>query len=110
MKDKLKSLFNTSENRLAKFIELNLNFSLVNKGDTSFITISKSVKIEDIEFLLEKLWDEKFEIAFHDTIHPTLSDPGAYFSYSTEKSENKNVWSMTYGNHGWSGGIYHLKK
>ena len=96
--------------RLTKFIELNPIFKLLNKGGISYIQINKEVKIAEIEQLLKILWNEKFEITFHDTIHPTLSDPGAYFSYSTEKSENKNVWSMTYGNHGWSGGIYHLNE
>jgi hypothetical protein len=110
MIDKIKSLFNKPENNLTKFVELNPSFELVNKGNISFITIGKKVETEDIQLLLEKLWIEKCEITFHDTIHPTLSDPGAYFSYSTEKSEKKNVWSMTYGNHGWSGGIYHLNE
>ncbi len=52
---------------------------------------------------------EKYQIAFHDNVHPTLSDPGAYFSYSTEKSVDDKHWSMTYGNHGWSGGIYQIR-
>ena len=103
-------MIDKTENSLTKFIELNPSFKLVNKEGISFITIKKIVKTEDIQLLLEKLWLEKFELTFHDTIHPTLSDPGAYFSYSTEKSRNKNVWSMTYGNHGWSGGIYHINE
>lgn len=107
---KSKLLFNKSEMELTKFIELNLNFKLLKKGGNSYIQINKKVKIDEVEHLLEILWNDKSEITFHDTIHPTLSDPGAYFSYSTEKSEKKNVWSMTYGNHGWSGGIYHLSE
>jgi hypothetical protein len=110
MIEKFKLLFNKSEMELTKFIELNPNFKLLKKGRTSYIQINKKTKIEDVEQLLEILWNDKSEITFHDIIHPTLSDPGAYFSYSTEKSENKKVWSMTYGNHGWSGGIYHLSE
>ena len=56
--------------------------------------------------MLNVLWYEKYNIRFHDTIHPTLIDSGAYFNFSTEKSYDSDFWSMTYGNHGWSGGIY----
>ena len=105
---KIKPLFDKSENDLTQFIECSDFFKLSIKGEISFILIEKKVENIDIKRLLEKLWCESYEIAFHDTIHPTLSDPGAYFSYSTKKSTKENVWSMTYGNHGWSGGIYHL--
>lgn len=106
----MKSLSNIFKNELTKFIKLNKDFKLLNKGETTFISINKTVNTEDIILLLEKLRKEKFEITFHDTLHPTISDPGAYFSYSTENTENENIWSMTYGNHGWSGGIYHINQ
>lgn len=99
-----------ADTEFERFIELNPNFNLAQKNNVSFINININVKLEDIELLLEKLWYEKFEITFHDTIYPTLTDPGAYFSYSTKGSENNSFWSMTYGNHGWSGGIYNIKK
>jgi hypothetical protein len=97
------------KSKLSEFIESNNNFSLFKEDNFEYVNIMKSAKLDEISSLLEVLRNEKMEIAFHDTIHPTISDPGAYFSYSTIKAPNSNIWSMTYGNHGWSGGIYHIK-
>ena len=38
------------------------------------------------------------------------TDPGAYIDYSHEKGDHTETWSMTLGNHGWSGGIYSIKE
>jgi len=76
----------------------------------AFIKFKLEITKGELQELLELLWKYNFEIAFHDTVHPTISEPGAFFSYSTEKNIGQAYWSMTFGNHGWSGGIYHLKK
>jgi hypothetical protein len=96
------------ESQLDEFVGSNQHFEVVVESAVKYIVINPSVNRSDLDSLLDLLWSEGFEIAFHDTIHPTISDPGAYFSYSTYKSSGKSVWSMTYGNHGWSGGIYHI--
>ena len=80
------------------------------KEGVAFVVFPETVTRQEISTLLEELRSAALEIAFHDTIHPTLSDPGAYFSYSTRKTINKDHWSMTYGNHGWSGGIFHIRQ
>ena len=106
----LRGLFNRKhKTELLQFMNLNQDFSHFEENGTEYISIKKSAKLELICSLLEVVRTEKLEIAFHDTIHPTISDPGAYFSYSTQKTSSQDVWSMTYGNHGWSGGIYHIK-
>ena len=105
-----KGLFTkNNKSKLSEFIELNHNFYLLKEDNFEYVNILKSSKLHEINSLLEIIRNEGMEIAFHDTIHPTISDPGAYFSYSTIKATNSNVWSMTYGNHGWSGGIYQIK-
>jgi hypothetical protein len=105
---KFTSLFKSSKNVLGEFLSSNSHFSLTEENGKKYLEIDNQASVEAIILLLSYLWTEKYEIAFHDTIHPTISDPGAYFSYSTEKSPDPNFWSMTYGNHGWSGGIYHI--
>lgn len=96
------------KSRVHQFVSSNEHLGMLTENGIKYIEISPSVNSSDIDTILELLWDESFEMAFHDTVHPTISDPGAYFSYSTEKSTGKEFWSMIYGNHGWSGGIYHI--
>ena len=57
--------------------------------------------------LLAVLKDDEAEFAFYDERYPSASDPGAYFSYSSPKAP-PGKWRMTFGNHGWSGGIYEI--
>lgn len=105
----LSSFFGSKKSKLEQFLETQKHLKLFIENGIEFINIDKHVKNDEINDLLVILYDEKYQIAFHDNVHPTLTDPGAYFSYSTEKSIDKNFWSMTYGNHGWSGGIYHIR-
>lgn len=98
----------TDHINLAEFISHYPHLKLIREKKLDFIGIEKETGTDDISKLLKLLHEEKMEIFFHDTVHPTYSDPGAYFSYSTKKSKNKEHWSMTYGNHGWSGGIYQI--
>ena len=59
--------------------------------------------------ILNSLENWKNDFAFYDPIiNPSSSDPGAYFSYSFDVYNT--IWKMTYGNHGWSGGIYKIEK
>lgn len=56
--------------------------------------------------LLVILRNNKIAFAIYDSLYPSSGDPGAYLDYSQEKNEKANSWSMTLGNHGWTGGIY----
>lgn len=96
--------------RLTSYIKTQPNLELEKDGKRVFIKISQSITQNEIAELLHALWKYNFEIAFRDLVYPAgSSDPGAYFSYSNRKSIGQSHWSMTYGNHGWSGGIYHLR-
>jgi hypothetical protein len=57
--------------------------------------------------LLQVLKDNDAEFALYDERYPSASDPGAYFSYSPTGAP-VGKWRMTFGNHGWSGGIYEI--
>ena len=94
---------------LKEYIHSHSKLEMTLRGKSSYILIREDINIEDILTLLQILWKESLEIAFHDSLYPSYTDPGAYFSYSTQKSEDPTVWSMTCGNHGWSGGIYHIQ-
>jgi hypothetical protein len=54
---------------------------------------------------MDVLLKQEVEFAFFDATYAPSSDSGAYFSYSPSNS----VWRMTFGNHGWSGGIYEIE-
>ena len=56
-----------------------------------YLGIDKRVGTDEILKILEILHEEKLALTFHDTVHPMLSDPGAYFSYSTEKSKDEKL-------------------
>lgn len=81
----------------------------IREHNINYVYIDKLVGTDDVKNLLNVLKSEKYQIAFHDNVHPTVSDPGCYFSYSSQKSIDDNHWSMTCGNHGWSGGIYQIR-
>jgi hypothetical protein len=55
--------------------------------------------------LLGWLSQESIEFALFDALYPQVSDPGAYLSYRPMGE----VWQMTLGNHGWTGGIYQVE-
>lgn len=105
----LKSLFGKKNSKLEDFLSRQRNLKLIRDNNINYVSIDKFVGTDDIKNLLKVLKSEKYQIAFHDNVHPTISDPGAYFSYSSEKSKDDYHWSMTYGNHGWSGGIYQIR-
>jgi hypothetical protein len=92
-----------------KFVSSHPHLELISENGIEYVGIDKSVGTDEISQLLALLREKKSGITFHDTVHPTISNPGAYFSYSTEKSVDDKHWSMTCGNHGWSGGIYQIR-
>ncbi|GAB5523199.1 MAG: hypothetical protein Roseis2KO_10710 [Roseivirga sp.] len=92
-----------------KFVSNHPHLKLIKEDGVIFLGIDNEIGTDEVSELLKTLHQEKLEITFHDTVHPTLSDPGSYFSYSTNKSKDQGHWSMTYGNHGWSGGIYQIR-
>jgi len=94
---------------IEEFINDNEHFRIVKDNNRYFIEFSTSVDYKEIENLVFFLWNNGYDIAFHDIIYPTISDPGAYFDYSVKKAKLNGFWSMTFGNHGWTGGIYHIR-
>ena len=105
----LKSFFMPFKSSLVKFVSEHSNFQIIKEEGVEYLSIDKRVGTDEVSKLLKILHEEQLELTFHDTVHPTLSDQGAYFSYSTKKSKDDKNWSMTYGNHGWSGGIYQIR-
>jgi len=106
---KLKTIFGSDKTKLEEFLSGQSYLKLSRDNGIEYVYIDKLAGTDEVKELLVILRTEKYQIAFHDNVHPTISDPGAYFSYSTEKSIDDNHWSMTYGNHGWSGGIYQIR-
>jgi hypothetical protein len=104
-----KSFFKSPKSNLDKFVSEHPNFQIIKDEGIDYLGIDRNVGADEVSEILKILHEEKLALTFHDTVHPTLSDPGAYFSYSTEKSKDEKYWSMTYGNHGWSGGIYQIR-
>ncbi|MCS3798479.1 hypothetical protein [Niastella sp. OAS944] len=74
------------------------------------IKIANDTSFENIIALLKILRTHKVPFALYDGYYPSPSDPGAYLSYSQEQNETENAWSMTLGNHRWSGGIYTISE
>jgi len=99
-----------STNReLTKFLSSIQTINLTKENGITFLQIDKQTSEGDITELLEYLWNKKYDIAFYDAIvNKGGEDPGAYFSYSSKSTITSKTWGMTYGNHGWSGGIYHI--
>ena len=107
--DKIKAIFASKKSRIVKIIQKYPSMNMEVDANIYFIQLSNRVTKIEVTELLKELWSGQFEISFHDSIHPPVSDPGAYFSYSTTKTIGTDDYSMTYGNHGWSGGIYHIR-
>lgn len=87
-------------------IEQLKDFAIVNRQNSKVIEIKKETTFENLVELLRVLRRNNIAFSFYDSYYPSPSDPGAYLDYSQEKNETENAWSMTLGNHGWTGGIY----
>lgn len=105
----LKSFLGLKNSKLDDFLSKQRYLNLIREHNIDYVYIDKLVGTDVIKTLLNILKSEKYQITFHDNVHPAISDPGAYFSYTSEKTIDDSHWSMTYGNHGWSGGIYQIR-
>jgi hypothetical protein len=103
-------LKNTSkaEQQIEKIAGLSIN----KKDGVRYVQVSEQVTKGSIISLLEVLRLNNIAFSIYDPIYPPSydSDKGSYISYSQEKNENKESWNMTFGNHGWSGGIYNISE
>lgn len=62
--------------------------------------VTKQVFINFLNCMLQ----QGLAFSLYDPLYPSPSDPGAYLSYIAQEG----IWLMTIGNHGWSGGVYHI--
>lgn len=72
------------------------------------IVFGERFRADELGGLLTAIRRHSGEFSVHDPLYPSVSDPGAYFSYSTSGALD-GCWSMTLGNHGWTGGIYQIR-
>jgi len=97
-------------NKISKPIDNDIGLipgvSLCEKSGVRYIHLSQNTTLESIKSLLQLLKINKIPFQVYDKLYPSMSDPGAYLSYSQEKNMSPDCWSMTLGNHGWTGGIY----
>lgn len=84
--------------------------SIVENINSRIVEFSNLTTKESIKSLLALLHENKIAFSFHDSLYPSASDPGAYIDYSQEQNSSEKTWSMTLGNHGWSGGIYTIEE
>ena len=83
---------------------------IVQKNNSIVIAIDQNIQIEAVKALVQLLRENKVAFTIYDSLYPSPTDPGAYIDYSHEKGDNTDTWSMTLGNHGWTGGIYSIKE
>src|SRR5690606_24975757 len=96
----------TFESEIAKL----KTFTIADRQGVEIVEISREATFDDITELLLVLRKHRIAFALYDPYYPSPSDPGAYLSYSQEKNKTPNAWSMTLGNHGWTGGIYTISE
>jgi hypothetical protein len=73
------------------------------------IVFGAAFSAQDFGRLLSLIRQHVGEFAVYDPLYPSVSDPGAYLSYSKVGAVDGS-WCMTLGNHGWSGGIYQIQE
>lgn len=100
---KLKPALNSQVNKIA-------GLKIVQKSNSIAIAIDQNLQIETVRILLQILRENKVAFALYDSFYPSASDPGAYFDYSPEQNVDNSTWSMTLGNHGWTGGVYSIEE
>lgn len=94
---KLKQTLDSQVNKI-------VGLKIVQKNNSIAIAIEQNIQIQTVKDLLQLLRENKVAFAIYDSFYPSPSDPGAYIDYSHEKGDNTHTWSMTLGNHGWTGG------
>lgn len=100
---KLKQTLDSQVNKI-------VGLKIVQKNNSIAIAIEQNTQIQTVKDLLQLLRENKVAFALYDSFYPSPSDPGAYIDYSHEKGDNTHTWSMTLGNHGWTGGIYSIEE
>lgn len=93
---------------LEKYIEENDGVDFFAKKN--YIRIRSTFDTINLSTLLAILRTSKIDFGIYDYLYPSPSDPGAYISYSMDKVLEETNWSMTLGNHSWSGGIYQISE
>lgn len=83
---------------------------VIEKFDCQYVQLSTNLIAQDLEKLIQLLRKHKIDFSVYDFLYPSVSDPGAYISYSQLHNDSEKHWNMTLGNHGWSGGIYQIKE
>lgn len=83
---------------------------IVDRPNSRVIEIGNETTIDIINTLLIILRTNKVAFSIFDNLYPSSSDPGAFIDYSQEQNETANTWSMTLGNHSWTGGIYTIEE
>ena len=71
------------------------------------VLFSSVISIGDMQRLIGELRRSKAALKLHDPLYPSGTDPGAYMDYTQERAL-PDRWSMTLGNHGWTGGVYQI--
>lgn len=91
---------------LKEYIEAKKGLSSFVQG--KYIKVTNQFEIGALGELISLLGQHKIEFAIYDELYPSMSDLGAYITYSKTGTNNGTKWRMTLGNHGWSGGIYEI--
>ncbi|UUC47156.1 hypothetical protein [Flavobacterium cerinum] len=85
---------------------------VISNGKDYTIKIDNQMSLEAITQLLKTLRKHKIAFSVHDRLLYSyeIGDPGAYVTYSQDKNDLEDCWSMTFGNHGWSGGTFTIEE
>ncbi|MES2138846.1 MAG: hypothetical protein V4511_04015 [Bacteroidota bacterium] len=97
-----------SIDKLTQYIKEVKGLTLIEKNEEKYIQLSDDFSVNELPNLLNVLKETKTKFEIYDELYGSSSDPGAYICYSQEKVKSDSGWSMTLGNHGWSGGIYQI--
>ena len=95
---------------LVKEIENISGFNFIDRKGEKVVKLFGKLTDQDFRAFVTVLRNYNKSFSIYDGLYPSMSDPGAYISYSQEKNELDGYWSMTLGNHGWSGGLYHIEE
>jgi hypothetical protein len=89
-------------------IERIAGMAVTGKSGARAVILSADATLDEVRNLIFALRDASAQLSVYDAAYPSPSDPGAYFTYSCGKAA-AGRWSMTLGNHGWTGGIYQVE-
>jgi hypothetical protein len=93
--------------RLRSAIRRLPGMALARDSGAKCVQLDSKVLFNDLLRMITILREHDAKISVFDPCYPSPSDPGAYFDYTLQKAVGE-TWSMTLGNHGWSGGIYRV--